>query len=494
MPEPINTNLFQEEEKQALFAAIVNSSDDAIISKTLKGVITSWNASAERIFGYTGYEVLGKHISLIIPEERLPEEDFIIGKITKGEKIQHFETIRKTKENRLIPISLSISPIRNSRGVIIGASKIARDITAQKKAEEKQNILAAIVNNSDDAIISKTLQGIITSWNKAAEIFFEYTESEAVGKHISLIIPPDRYEEETHIINEICKGNNVSHFETFRVSKSGKLIPISLTISPVLNDKGEVIGASKIARDISEKIKIQQEKDHLYNEVKILSNKKDEFIAAVTHELKTPVTALSGSLQILKRYIPLDDKGLLIVERCLKQVDKVCMLINDLLDFSRAQAGLLQLRMEPFDLAELIKESIDFFKDETNHTFKLDCIKAVWLKADRLRIEQVLVNLLGNAVKYSPDGGVVEVIVKEQAGTVSVSVKDDGIGIDKESLDKMFTRFYRAVSNSSNIPGLGMGLYISKEIISRHNGAIHVESKAGKGSIFSFTLPCGNEV
>jgi len=357
------------------------------------------------------------------------------------------------------------------------------------QAEERQSILAAIVNNSDDAIISKTLQGIITSWNKGAEALFEYTESEAIGKHISLIIPPDRYAEETHIINEICKGNKVAHFETLRVSKSGKTIPISLSISPVLNAKGEIIGASKIARNISEKIRIQEEKDHLYNEIKILSNKKDEFIAAVTHELKTPVTALSGSLQILKRYISLEEKGLLIVERCIKQVDKVTFLINDLLDFSKTQTGLLQLRPQVFDLTELITDCIDLFKGETDHDFKFDADNPIQLIADRLRIEQVLINLLGNAVKYSPAGGSIKIDVEEQADSVSVSVEDEGIGIDRDHLDKMFTRFYRAVNTECNIPGLGMGLYISKEIINRHNGTIHVKSEAGKGSVFCFSLP-----
>lgn len=357
------------------------------------------------------------------------------------------------------------------------------------QAEEKQSILAAIVDNSDDAIVSKTLRGIITSWNKGAEALFEYTESEAIGKHISLIIPPDRYAEEIHIINEICKGNKVAPFETLRVSKSGKMIPISLSISPVLNAKGEIIGASKIARNISEKIKIQQEKDQLYNEIKVLIKKKDEFIAAVTHELKTPITVLSGSLQILKRYISLEDKGLLIAERCIKQVDKVTMLINDLLDFSRAQAGVLQLLPEVFDITVLITDCIDLFKGETGHNFEFDEDKIIHVNADRLRIEQVLINLLGNAVKYSPDGGLIKVDVEERATEIFISVEDEGIGIHKDHLDKMFTQFYRAVNTECNIPGLGMGLYISKEIISRHNGTIQVKSEAGKGSVFCFMLP-----
>lgn len=356
-------------------------------------------------------------------------------------------------------------------------------------AEEKQALLAAIVNSSDDAIISKTLKGIITSWNTAAEKVFGYTEREAIGKHISLIIPEDRLSEEDFIISEITRGKQIQHFETIRKTKGNQLIPISLSISPIKSSSGAIIGASKIARDISEKIRIQQEKEQLYNEVKILSTRKDEFIAAVTHELKTPITTLSGSLQVLKRYITIDERGLLIVERCMHQVDKVTLLINDLLDFSRSQTGLLQLRLATFDLAELIHESIDFFREEGVHSFLFEEQKPVLLKADRLRIEQVLINLLGNAVKYSPGGGIISIAVKEEDNTVVVSVKDEGIGIDKDCLDKMFTRFYRAVASDYNIPGLGMGLYISKEIIARHNGSISVESEVGKGSLFRFTLP-----
>ncbi len=354
--------------------------------------------------------------------------------------------------------------------------------------EDKQALLAAIVNSSDDAIISKTLEGIITSWNTAAEKVFGYTEHEAMGQHISLIIPEDRLSEEDFIISEISSGARIQHFETIRKTKSNQLVPISLCISPIKNSSGAIIGASKIARDISEKIRIQQEKEELYNEVKILSTKKDEFISAVTHELKTPITTLSGSLQILKKYMPIDERGLLIVGRCMHQVNKVTLLINDLSDFSRSQSGMLQLRPETFDLVELMNETIDFFQNEPTHTFLFETGHSILLQADRLRIEQVLINLLGNAVKYSPGGGTISISIKEEHNTVTVSVKDEGIGIDETCMDKIFTRFYRAVANDYNIPGLGMGLYISKEIITRHNGIISVESEVGKGSIFSFTL------
>src|SRR6185437_2316202 len=199
--------------KQATLAAIIDSSDDAIVSKTLQGIITSWNVAAERLFGYTAAEAVGRHISFIIPPDRLKEEDYIIGKIANGEKVDHFETVRMAKNGNLIPISVTISPITDSKGIIVGASKIARDISERLDIGAQQARLAAIVNSSDDTIVSKTLQGIITSWNTAAERMFGYTAEEAIGKHISLIIPPERLKEEEYIIGQIANGNKVDHFE-----------------------------------------------------------------------------------------------------------------------------------------------------------------------------------------------------------------------------------------------------------------------------------------
>jgi PAS domain S-box-containing protein len=482
--------LWVAEERQALLAAIVDYSEDAIVSKTLDGIITSWNHAAVSLFGYQESEAIGRHISLIIPPDRLHEEDFIINEIRNGRKIQHFQTIRKAKSGQYIPLSLAISPIKNAAGVVIGASKIARDISKQKEAAEKQGMLAAIVNNSDDAIVSKTLEGVITSWNKAAARMFGYSEAEAVGKHISLIIPRERLSEEDYIIGEIRKGNSVSHFETVRVTRSGNSIPISLTVSPILSeDKKTVIGASKIARDISEKVAAHNELERLYQQVKHLNEKKDEFIAMTTHELKTPVTSLRGFLQLLQMHTDSNDKNALFVERGIKQVDKLSMLINDLVEFSKLQAGNLGMHFEIFDMKVLVEDCLELYAASNSHPIKLHVSGSLEVNADRLRIEQVIDNLVSNAVKYSPEGGVVEIDLEGREHEVMVRVKDEGIGIDDKLMDKLFSQFFRAVEPGYNIPGLGMGLYITREIIERHGGSINVESTLGKGSVFSFVLP-----
>jgi PAS domain S-box-containing protein len=252
----------KSEELNARLAAIVQSSDDAIIAKTLDGIITSWNIAAEKLFGYTENEMIGQSIMKLIPKDREGEESEIVSKLKKGEKIDHFETKRITREGELLDISLTISPIRDSNGTVIGASKIARDITARKKSEEINARLAAIVQSSDDVIIGKTLEGIVTSWNIAAEKLFGYTEKEMIGQSITKIIPPERINEEYEILNQLKQGNKIEHFETKRMAKNGKLIDISLTSSPIKDSNGKIIGASKIAKNIS----LQKETARLINE------------------------------------------------------------------------------------------------------------------------------------------------------------------------------------------------------------------------------------
>jgi PAS domain S-box-containing protein len=242
----------------ALLAAIVESSDDAIVSKTLEGRVLSWNGGAARLFGYTADEMIGKPITTIIPAERFEEERQILEKLKRGERIDHFETIRVTKDGRRLEVSLTISPVRDANGVIVGASKIARDIADQKLTERSRAHLAAIVASSDDAIVSKTLEGRIQSWNEGATRIFGYTAEEAIGKSITLIIPPELHAQEREILARIRNGERLEHFDTIRITKDGQRIPISLTVSPVRDSHGDVIGASKVARDISERKRTQQ--------------------------------------------------------------------------------------------------------------------------------------------------------------------------------------------------------------------------------------------
>ena len=265
----------RHEQDATHLAAIVSSSDDAIISKTLDGVIRSWNAGAEHIFGYKAEEIVGRHITTLIPLELHHEEEEIIAKLKRGEPIKHYETVRLTKEGRRIDIALTISPIRDARGEVVGASKVARDISERKRNEVALARLAAIVSSSDDAIISKTLDGKITTWNAGAERVFGYTAEEMIGRHITTLIPPELYHEETEIIARLTRGERIEHFETVRIAKDGRRLDVSLTISPMRDQAGKIIGASKIARDITERRKHELDLARLAS---IVSSSEDAII------------------------------------------------------------------------------------------------------------------------------------------------------------------------------------------------------------------------
>jgi PAS domain S-box-containing protein len=240
-------------------SAIIESAEDAIITKTLEGIITSWNKGAERIFGYTAEEAIGQPVMMLIPADHPDEEPNILARLRAGERLEHYETVRVRKDGTLVDISLTVSPIRGREGRIIGASKIARDITERRRAEEKLLQAAAIVENSDDAIISKDLNGVILSWNPGAERLYGYTAAETVGQPVTMLIPTNLPDEEPYILEQIRRGARVDHYETVRRHKDGTFIDVSLTVSPVRDAEGRIIGASKIARDITARKQAEKE-------------------------------------------------------------------------------------------------------------------------------------------------------------------------------------------------------------------------------------------
>ena len=242
----------------AMLAAIVESSDDAIVTKDLNGVITSWNRGAQSVFGYTAEEAVGQPVTMLIPEERIDEEPGILARVRNGEKVDHYETVRRRKDGTLIDVSLTISPLRNAAGEVVGASKVARDVTQTKRMHRELSMLAAIVESSDDAIISKDLNGIITTWNRGAQNVFGYTAEEAIGQPVTMLMPPERVNEEPGIIARVRRGEKVDHYETVRRRKDGSLIDISLTVSPIRDAEGQIIGASKVARDITAQKRIER--------------------------------------------------------------------------------------------------------------------------------------------------------------------------------------------------------------------------------------------
>jgi PAS domain S-box-containing protein len=226
-------------------AAIVESTQDAIISKNLDGVILTWNRAAEKIFGYTAEEIVGRSIYLLIPPERESDEDLILEKIRRGERVEHYETVRRRKDGSLITVAITVSPLFDSQGNVVGASKIARDVTERTTNARSAQHLAAIIESSEDAIISKDTNGIVQTWNRSAERLFGYTEDEIVGKSILTLIPSARHHEEDVILRKIRRGERIEHFETVRQGKDGRLIDISLTVSPIKDtQESQFLGSS----------------------------------------------------------------------------------------------------------------------------------------------------------------------------------------------------------------------------------------------------------
>jgi PAS domain S-box-containing protein len=279
----------QEDIERARLAAIVESSDDAIIAKDLNGVITSWNVAAERMFGYTTDEILGRSILTIIPPELQHEEPTILGQIRAGNRVEHLETQRLHKSGKRVEVSLTSSPIRDHRGKVIGASKIVRDISARRQADDARLRLAAIVESSDDAIISKNLDSIITSWNAGAERMFGYKPEEIIGQSVMRLMPRDLYGQEPDIIRKLRAGERIQHFETKRLRKNGEQFDVSLTVSPVKDDNGRVIGASKIVRDISDQKATEaalMEQEKLSATTKLLNE--------LAHNINNPLQSLTN--------------------------------------------------------------------------------------------------------------------------------------------------------------------------------------------------------
>ncbi|RFZ85600.1 PAS domain S-box protein [Mucilaginibacter terrenus] len=355
--------------------------------------------------------------------------------------------------------------------------------------EDRQAMLAAIIDSSHDAIISKTLAGIITSWNGSAKRMFGYDESEVIGKHISILIPTDRLNEENIIISNIASGKKVDHFETIRLRKDGSEINISLTISPIRDATGKIIGASKIARDITEQLEIREKLRQYNEELEKINSYKDEFIGMASHELKTPLTSLTGYLQLLLRNVQ-NDKDKVFASKAVAQISRLTTLVSDLLDISKIQSGQLPLNYELFDLDDMIAETIGDVQQTTSHEIFFERSGTPkLLNGDRQRLEQVLINFLTNAIKYSPEAKKAIVTSSTQGDVIRFSVKDFGIGISKDQHDRIFSRYYRVQDTGPGFSGLGIGLYITAGIVSRHNGKIGLESEPGKGSEFWVELP-----
>jgi two-component system CheB/CheR fusion protein len=356
-------------------------------------------------------------------------------------------------------------------------------------------LLAAIVESSDDAIVSKNLDGVVTSWNRAAERIFGYSAEEMIGQSIRRLIPPDRPNEEQEILARIRRGERVDHFQTVRRRKDGALIDVSVTISPVMSAEGRIIGASKVARDITVYKRLVQDLEQYAADQASQSRQKDEFLAMLAHELRNPLAPILNAIQVLRSHGPADavqQRQFVVLDRQARQMSR---LLDDLLDVSRITRGKIELRCEALEVGPLLEQAAEtarpLFERKEQH-FQLETPEEpLYVFADPTRMQQILSNLLTNAAKYTPPGGVITLSVGQDGREVCFRVKDNGQGIEPDLLPRIFDLFVQDDRpECRDESGLGIGLTMVRRLVQLHGGVVEAHSEgAGRGSEFVVRLP-----
>lgn len=467
----------EAERRLGELAAIIDSSDDVILSKDLNGIITTWNAAAFEFFGYSAEEIVGSSVLTLIPESLKSEEKTILENIRAGRRIEHFETQRLTKRGDLIDVSLTISPVRNSRGEIVGASQIVRDISGRKQMEARQQTIskrlaeaAAIVESSDDAILSKDLNGTITSWNAGACRIFGYTAEEMVGASIFKLIPEELHSDEATIIGKVRAGERIEHFETARLTKDGRHLRVSLTVSPVKDEQGKVIGASKILRDISGRKRIEAS---LLQAEKIAA--AGRMASTIAHEVNNPLEAITNLLYLLRPHIT-DTKGIEYLATAESEIARVSHIAKQTLGFYREHTAASSA-----SVSELAEHAIAIYEPRcATNGIKINkffgSTKEIVMR--RGEMMQVVSNLIANSMYAMPSGGVLSVSVEDRVHkeeSVVITIQDTGEGIAAQDIPQVFDAFFTTRSEI----GTGIGLFVAKDFVEGHGGQIELESNQG---------------
>jgi PAS domain S-box-containing protein len=505
------------EKAAELLAAIVTSSDDAILSKNLDGIIESSNAGAERVFGYRPEELIGRPVTTLIPEDRQAEETDILARIRRGERIEHFETVRLRKDGRPVEVSLTISPVRDATGRIVGASKIARDITEKKRTERQlesqREWLRVTLSSIGDAVIATDVQGGIVFMNPVAERLTGCGAHTAQGRpcgDVFRVINERTGRPVENPINRVLAEGVVVGLanHTVLIAADGNQRPIDDSGAPIRSRDGTILGAVLVFRDVTDRrlteakqLAAAAEREQLLASEKAAraeadhaNRMKDDFVAMISHELRTPLNAISGWAELVAQH-PGDPemtrRGLEVIRRNTRVQTR---LISELLDMSRIVAGKLQLEIEAVDLAKVVDDAIQSLETEAaakRVEIRRDVDRTIKpISADPGRLEQVVWNLMSNAVKFTPSGGTVQVGLRAHDGEAELTVSDNGVGIRPELLPLVFERFRQGIGpGGQRAGGLGLGLAIVKELVEMHGGTVSAASAEGKGATFTIRLP-----
>lgn len=486
------------EEDQIRLAAIVTSSDNAIISKTLDGIVTSWNPGATRLLGYSAEEMIGKPMLTLIPPDRHQEEADILALVSRGRSVDHLETVRVRKDGSLVDVSVTISPMRDENGKILGASKIMRDITERKRIQETLRQQASLFDQAYDAMIVWQWNGPITFWNKGAERMYGFSRGEALGS-ISHELMKTRAEGGIPAVLSKLEQEGIWEGELQHTTRDGREITVESRMT-LIREPGRsyVLEAN---RDITARKQVEEEIQRLNadlerrvakrtSELAAANKELEAFSYSVSHDLRAPLRAVNGFAGIV-----LEDFGPQLPEEAVRYLQRICEggkrmgeLIDDLLAFSRL--GRQPIHREIVDNAQLVKAALEDLKPQQNGRrieWRISDLPSC--EADPALFKQVWINLLANAIKYSRERNpaVIEVGSRQENGEAVFFVKDNGAGFDMQYANKLFGVFQRLHRNDE-FEGTGVGLAIVHRVIVRHGGRVWADAAVGRGAAFYFTV------
>jgi two-component system, cell cycle sensor histidine kinase and response regulator CckA len=488
------------EEDLRRLAAIVGCSDDAIIGKTLEGIITSWNYGAERMYGYSAKEAVGRSVSMLVPRDRPGEIAAVLDRLKRGEMVDHFETVRVKKDGREFHVEITVSPIRDAAERVVGASSIGRDISERKRREEDMSRLAAVVESSHDAIIGRTLDGIITHWNPAAQRIYGYSAAEMIGKPSQILFVPGHDAEIMETIGKIKLGQRVQESDAIRVRRDGEKVHFALTHAPIRDAKGQVLGVSTVARDVTESNQMEQMLRHAQKMEAV-----GRLAGGVAHDFNNLLGVIIGYAELALDSLGSDDPQRKNIEEIQKASDRAALLTRQLLAFSRKQV----LQPCVLDLNVVVSSAEQLLQRLIGEHIQLLVVAGAKLrrvKADSGQLEQIIMNLVLNARDAMPDGGrlTIETSNVELDETYSsrhlsitpgphvlLAVSDTGCGMDADTKAHLFEPFFTTKEFGK---GTGLGLAIVYGIVKQSGGAIWVYSEVGIGTTFKIYFPYADAV
>jgi PAS domain S-box-containing protein len=492
----VESELASGREAAARLAAIVEYSGDAIFTKDLNGVVQTWNASAERLFGYKAEDIVGKPITVLIPPDRIEEEHAILARLRSGQPVERLETVRVAKGGRHIRVSLSISPLRDESGGIVGASKIVHDITeiveAREALDRERQLLKTTLASIGDAVIVTDTEGRVTFLNGEAERLTGWSDAEATGIDLPAVFRIVNEETRRPVENPVDKVRRLGIVvglanHTILISKTGAENPIDDSAAPIRHD-GVDFGVVLVFRDVTDRRKAE-------DALRLADRRKDEFLAVLSHELRNPLNPIQLAAAMLKQIGPSKPELIQLRDVIDRQARQMGRLLDDLLDVSRISSGKITLRREPMELAAAITMAIEASRayiDTFGHELVVKIApEPIEVDGDVGRLAQVIGNLLNNAAKFTDRGGRIEVTLERRGNQAMVRVRDNGAGIAEDQWPHIFEMFAQGDRTlERNHGGLGVGLALARTVVEMHGGTLEGSSEgADRGSEFVVTLP-----